>query len=174
MHTSQVRLFVEEVLLYLGNNRDQHRAPRPVSVSFKQIEIARTNDGARRLFRAELNGAVTGFVEKHFKGEILEREFALGGRINGIDEAMAKARFTGVDIKPTPHKKPPVVRHSLPDFLTKPEPVMRGKSAKSKPSTPPPPPKKAVATEGNFTPVRGPRSRKDALALASGLSAIKR
>jgi hypothetical protein len=113
---------------------------------------------------------VTGFVEKHFKGETLVREFALGGRKNGVDEAVAKARFNGVGgaaapPKPTPPRQ---AKSGLPDFITQSDPMMRGKSAK--PKAQPAPPKKVVKPDGARAPVRGPVSRRDSIALAGGLS----
>lgn len=150
-----------------GYPNSSHRPP-----PFRQVEIARAEDGSRRLFRAEVNGRLTGFVEKHFKGETEVREFALGGPINGIDEAKAKSRFVGTDVQPVLDKKARSHgEEGLPDFITKSEPMMRGKSARARQSTPSPIFKKATSSEGGHGSVRGPVSRKDAMALAGSLSA---
>lgn len=150
-----------------GYSNSSHRPP-----PFRQVEIARAEDGSRRLFRAEVHGVMTGFVEKQFRGDTMVREFALGGPVNGIDEVKAKSRFMGADIQPIIVKKKtpatPRAERGLPDFITKSEPMMRGKSARPRAGTPPI--QKKVSASEAYTPVRGPRSRKDAMALAGSIS----
>lgn len=144
----------------MTRNGYPNSTPQQPSFSVRHTEIARDEGGSRRLFRAEVNNRLTGFVEKHFKGERLVREFALGGPRNRIDEATAKARFAGVEIK-----KVSPANHELPAFITQPEPL-----AKEKPVCATPRPKKKKVSAGSSAPTRGPRSRKDALALAGGLT----
>jgi hypothetical protein len=162
-----VRLFEKEVLLYPGNNRRHERAPQPPSVSFKQVEIARTADGARRLYRGELRSVVTGFIEKHFTGETMTREFAHGGPKNGVTEAVAKARFNGIVAKPAVEVDEPAPKADLPDFVTKAKPMVPSKPARPKaaPVASKPAPKKAAP---GVTDSRS-MTRKEGLALASGL-----
>ena len=178
MHISHARLSVKEVLLYPRNNNNQHRGPRPASTpfSFKQVEITRTTDGNRRLFRCELNGKVTGFVEKQFKDNVFVREFALGGPRNGVDEVVATARFTGVEVKPVPQTVPaepeaePTTTEGLPAFITKSEPLIPGKPGKPKARSVPvakvaPTPKPSAPRRVDHKPM----TRREGLELAGSL-----
>lgn len=147
------------------------------SISIKQVEIDRADNGARRLFRSEINNRVTGFVEKHFRDDTFVREFAIGGPKNGVDEATAKARFKGLEAPSAPAKKvmvtKPAVEAGLPDFLTQSEPVMKGKSAQARKPAPTPRPVAQKPETSGPSGSRGSLSRKEGLALAGKVLANK-
>lgn len=157
----------KEVLLHQVNNRHNPRVSHSAPVSFKQIEVTRTTDGARRLFRGELNGVVTGFIEKHFNGQAVTHEFALGGPKIGVTEAVATARFNVIDVEPAIEEEP-VSKAELPDFLTKAEPLTPTKQSRPKPV---PVSKVAPASKRPPSPrsTQKPMTRKDGLVLAGNL-----